>query len=447
MKCALYARISKEELNQPKYSIAAQLDRLEKYAKEHKYTIYDKYVDNGISAATIKKRESLVKLLDNLDNFDIVLFTQLDRFSRNVLDANTMVQTMEAHNVAFKAIDEDDIDTTTADGKFIFNLKVSLAERERQKTSERIKAVNQFKLNEKKAIFGVGPTGYKIDENKRWVLSEDAAMIKDMFDTYVTSGSRNCVRLMLQEKYGKVMDNGTISHLLAREAYTGRAYGMDDYYPRLISEDVWNETVRLRTKNKIRSRATGNVYIFRGLLTCKHCGHMMTGAYSKRSKDSPYRYYIYRCNRKSENTALKSYCTDIHQIREAYLEQLLIDNVKQMFGEFTNDEKKKLAQKKPIDINKINGKIERIQDLYVDGMISKEKFNADYAKLNDELNDAIKHNASITLPDHSATEAIIRSFKPEDYKNYTRLEKWNFWKSIIDHIVVDKHKQVEVIFK
>ena len=51
------------------------------------------------------------------------------------------------------------------------------------------------------------------------------------------------------------------------------------------SEDVWNETVRLRTKNKIRSRATGNVYIFRGLLTCKHCGHMMTGAYSKRSKD------------------------------------------------------------------------------------------------------------------------------------------------------------------
>ncbi len=146
MKCALYARISKEELNQPKYSIAAQLDRLEKYAKEHKYTIYDKYVDNGISAATIKKRESLVKLLDNLDNFDIVLFTQLDRFSRNVLDANTMVQTMEAHNVAFKAIDEDDIDTTTADGKFIFNLKVSLAERERQKTSERIKAVNQFKL-------------------------------------------------------------------------------------------------------------------------------------------------------------------------------------------------------------------------------------------------------------------------------------------------------------
>ncbi len=36
MKCALYARISKEELNQPKYSIAAQLDRLEKYAKEYR---------------------------------------------------------------------------------------------------------------------------------------------------------------------------------------------------------------------------------------------------------------------------------------------------------------------------------------------------------------------------------------------------------------------------
>ena len=129
MKCALYARISVEDKNKPQYSIDAQIARLKKFANENNYTIYDIYVDNGISAATIKKRKALLKLIDDSDNFDILLFTQLDRFSRNVLDANNLVQIFNQKSVMIKAIDEDDIDTSTADGKFIFDLKVSLAER------------------------------------------------------------------------------------------------------------------------------------------------------------------------------------------------------------------------------------------------------------------------------------------------------------------------------
>ena len=62
----------------------------------------------------------------------------LDRFSRNVLDANIILKNLNDKGVSIKAINEDDIDTSTADGKFIFDLKLSLAERERNKTSERI---------------------------------------------------------------------------------------------------------------------------------------------------------------------------------------------------------------------------------------------------------------------------------------------------------------------
>ena len=58
MKWALYARISVEDKNKPQYSIDAQIARLKKYAEENNYTIYDIYIDNGISAATIKKRKS-----------------------------------------------------------------------------------------------------------------------------------------------------------------------------------------------------------------------------------------------------------------------------------------------------------------------------------------------------------------------------------------------------
>lgn len=61
-----------------------------------------------------------------------------------------------------KAIYEDDIDTSTTDGTFMFNLKVSLAQREIGKTSERIKFVFQHKHEKWEITSGVKKYGYDI---------------------------------------------------------------------------------------------------------------------------------------------------------------------------------------------------------------------------------------------------------------------------------------------
>ena len=89
----------------------------------------------------MKKRKALNEMLNKLNSFDMILFTKLDRLSRNVLDANNINKLLIENKCTMKAIDEDDVDTSTADGTFIFNLKVSLAQREIEKTSERIRFV------------------------------------------------------------------------------------------------------------------------------------------------------------------------------------------------------------------------------------------------------------------------------------------------------------------
>jgi len=98
------------------------------------------------------KRPDLQRMLKQMSEYDMVLFTKLDRLSRNVLDANNINKIFLDHNVYMKAIDEDDIDTSTADGTFMFNLKVSLAQREIEKTGERIKAVFEYKRIKKEMI-------------------------------------------------------------------------------------------------------------------------------------------------------------------------------------------------------------------------------------------------------------------------------------------------------
>ena len=119
---ACYCRVSTDEQAKFGFSIQAQKDALKKYCKDNNYK-YEFYIDEGISASSMK-RPALKNMLSKVDIFDMVLFTKLDRLSRNVLDANNINKLLIDNNCTMKAIDEDDIDTSTADGTFIFNLKV-----------------------------------------------------------------------------------------------------------------------------------------------------------------------------------------------------------------------------------------------------------------------------------------------------------------------------------
>ena len=86
-------------------------------------------------------------------------------------------------NVSFKAILEPDIDVTTADGKFRFDLMVSLAERERKIDSERILFSFERKVARGEFLGGRLPIGY-IKDNKRAVIDpEKAEFVKDIFET------------------------------------------------------------------------------------------------------------------------------------------------------------------------------------------------------------------------------------------------------------------------
>lgn len=103
---ACYCRVSTEEQVKYGFSIQAQKDALIKYCKENDYK-YDFYIDEGISASSMKKRKALQKMLEKSVAYDMILFTKLDRLSRNVLDANNINKILQDNNCTMKAIDED----------------------------------------------------------------------------------------------------------------------------------------------------------------------------------------------------------------------------------------------------------------------------------------------------------------------------------------------------
>jgi DNA invertase Pin-like site-specific DNA recombinase len=120
-----YARVGTED-----QKLNLQLDAL-KNAK------CDKIFKEKISAA--KERPELEKMIGLLTKGDRVVVWKLDRLGRSLRHLIDLVKGFEEKEVKFVSI-QDNIDTTTAQGRFIFNLFASLAEFERDVIRERTHA-------------------------------------------------------------------------------------------------------------------------------------------------------------------------------------------------------------------------------------------------------------------------------------------------------------------
>ena len=121
-----YARVSTQD-----QELALQLDALEQAGCEK---IYQEKVSGAAKA-----RPQLEALLEHLRNGDVVVVWKLDRLARSLKDLVSLVNQIQEKGASFQSVN-DQIDTTSAHGKFTFHIFASLAEFERDIIRERTKA-------------------------------------------------------------------------------------------------------------------------------------------------------------------------------------------------------------------------------------------------------------------------------------------------------------------
>lgn len=121
-----YARVSTQD-----QELGLQLDALEQAGCEK---IYQEKVSGAAKA-----RPQLEALLEHLRNGDVVVVWKLDRLARSLKDLVSLVNRIQEKGASFQSVN-DQIDTTSAHGKFTFHIFASLAEFERDIIRERTKA-------------------------------------------------------------------------------------------------------------------------------------------------------------------------------------------------------------------------------------------------------------------------------------------------------------------
>lgn len=444
-RVAHYGRVSHDEQAKYGFSVQNQIDRLTEYSKERKHIVVDVFIDDGYSAGTAK-RPALQEMLSRLKEFDEILFTRLDRFSRNVLDANEMVLLCDKAGVGIVAIEED-IDTTTADGMFDFNLKVSLAQRELAKGSERITTVFGYMVKQGKPITGSIPFGYKIetkaDGNKHIIKDpETEHIIEETFSHFLIYQSIRGTARHINMKYGLERSYNRYSAMLKSEFYAGKYRGNKDYAPQYISQETFDRIQEI-ISNNIKVTKKNHFHLFSGLMRCEDCGTKLHANHRlrKNKNGTTKEYTYYRCR---TQVAMPEPCNVKH--KEEYIEGLLLQNIKKQAEEYIYK-----ASAEPIgpkdnskEIKEVLDEIDSLNYMFRKKRISEKDYDQDYEELERRL--AKLQKDTPTKKDVTGIEAFLNSGWENVYENLSKEDKRALIRSVVKSMVFDGKGELVIEF-
>jgi DNA invertase Pin-like site-specific DNA recombinase len=456
---AAYVRVSHQEQKLHGLSLDAQKMKLTEYAEKNNMKIVGWYIDEGVSGRKlIKNRPELQRMIQDAEKgkFDRIIFIKLDRFFRSVAEYH---ECMKRIAPVLWSTTEEEYDLTTANGRMLVNMKLTIAEMEADQTGERINIVNEYKLSTGQPLTGSMPFGFKIakDETtgrKKIVKHpEEAPILKDAIEYCLTHQSKKKTLVYLHAKHHVSLSYAALSRLFANSMLYGAYRDNPSYCEAYIDKATFDRLQEITTRNIKDNTATDRAYIFSGLIVCPHCKNRLAGSISVQysSSGKKHIYKRYRCT----NNKINDICAFHKTISEAVLERQMLKNIETLLDKA----KIKAAKVKDTDsvkipqynIEEIHEEIDRLNYSWQTGKIrTVEKYEKDFAELMEKLEKAEAEQGKVVVKDFSKVEAILQSGWKAIYKNLDDAHKRAFWRSFISSIEVkwttDKKEIVRVNF-
>ncbi len=447
-RCAIYIRVSTEEQFLNGLSLDAQKKALTDFASANNYTIVDVYADEGISARkAMKNRKELMRLLEDVkqNKIDMILVTKLDRWFRNIKDYNITEEILQAHGCHWKTIFEN-YDSSTANGQMVINIMLSVNQAECDRTSERIKAVFDYKRSIGEVTSGMcAPYGYIVENGKLVKDPETRDIVDAAFSHYFSCYSKKRVLKYIMEIYGdKSPSVYKIEGLFKNEKYAGMCKNRNDYCEPYITPDQFRMIQEISQSRTLKKNQ--HTYIFSSLLICPKCGKKMVGKCKTHTcKDGRItKSYRYICQERYNRHS--SPC-----ITEHIVEEFMIANIfKKLQNESVTLETKTRAQSSKKGIEKrILSEINRLNTMFQKGRITEEFYDSEYDRLNEELK---KCDTSRTENLKKRYSELADYFSGDWLSLYRKLDNQHrqvFWKSMIHeiHFDPDTHKLSDFTFR
>lgn len=451
LRAGLYERVSTEEQSKFGFSIADQEEALKEYCEKNSIKIVDHYKDEGISGAKPPlKRPALHRLIEDVKagRIDIILFTRLDRWFRSVKEYFKVQEILDKHGVQWKAIREN-YDTTTANGQMAITIFLAVAQNERDKGAERVKAVLKSKRKNKEACFGGPhkPMGYMKQQDENGVMRlvkdpEEEQMTQEFWNILVKHNNLNKAIRHMQDVHGITKSPKTWLRIARSPFYCGMWDDIEDFCPAYVSMEDWLMIQETAERRRQDTKAK-NIYLFSGMVRCPVCDHILCGTYKTNTRaGKKYKYLSYRCRFKW------TVCGYKHSPSEKKIEKYLLKNIRPLMEKeiFEHELEKAKPKKKPKSkLPALKEKLRRLNVMYMAGNMPDEEYLKEDADLKAQI---AKAESELPPPERDITplQELLKTNFEEIYKTLDQEEKRRFWRGIVKEIKFDDKDIVGVVF-
>jgi site-specific DNA recombinase len=345
-RLAVYLRVSSEE-QKAKGTIETQRAVLTRYVDAQGITPTGWYEDEAVSGYFVPfaKRAAGARLLADVraGRIAVVLVRKLDRFGRNAREMLNAVHELEQAGARLISLKEN-VDTSTAAGRFFLTVLAAVAELERDVILERSSEGMARRLDEGGYLGGRPPIGYRVEGKKqsaRLVIHDTVDAASGYSESDVV---RLCWSLLVEHDWpcdriaayltddlgiptregGARWAPNVVYRILADPIYTGiRHYHAPDgtvhqqTVPALLTDEQWQQAVaKLREHKRYSRKSPNHDYLLRGLMRCGLCGAPYTTSWSRLNggKGDLWRYYACstRHYRRQYYRRYGTYPTDCH---------------------------------------------------------------------------------------------------------------------------------------
>jgi len=223
MKQAIgYIRVSTEKQANEGVSLEAQEAKIVTWCKANGYELVQVYVDAGISGKRMDTRKELLAALASLKKGMALVSYSLSRLARSTKDALAIGEAVAKKKADMVSLTEQ-IDTTTAAGKMMFQMLSVLAEFERNLVAERTTNALQHKKRSGQKYTNQTPYGFEAIEGRLVEVKQEAEVVAEI-QAARSSGSTlqsiadNLNGRGIPTKTGKTWAPATIHLLLKRSS-------------------------------------------------------------------------------------------------------------------------------------------------------------------------------------------------------------------------------------
>ena len=409
-----YVRVSTGK--QDELSPDSQAKLLKDYAKSHGYVVSKIFYEVGISGRKADKRpefQKMIGLAKSSDHpADAILVWKYSRFARNQEESIVYKSLLKKkHNVDVISVSEP-----LVDGPF-GSLIERIIEWMDEYYSVRLSGEVTRGMREKAERGGYQarpPLGYKIVTHKEppVIVPEEAEIVKLIFEKYANEnlGIFEIARLLnmhnFKTSHGKEFERRSIEYILQNPTYCGMIRWnrtinetneirpesewivTDGEHPAIISKELFGKAQE-RYRREYRPRGARPVSTYKhwlsGVVKCPTCGRTMTAATIKNATRvySHFRCYGYT----------KGKCMAQNSISSIKLEPAVLESIKTVLdsGKITyrkieskTDDTVDLKTILEDQIKKIDVKLQRIKEAYMNGIDTMEEYKENKQAVQEE---------------------------------------------------------------